>query len=940
MKRLHLLLSVFYLLGPVSLHGAIGSATTGDVVIDTRNWTLSVTTPVNGSVSGAGSYLSATNATLTATPSVGYLLGSWFGDASGSINPLTLLMNADKTVGASFVQDTRDPDQDGLSNYQEILVHLTNPNVADTDGDGVNDGQEITDSSNPKVADSDGDGLNDGSEKTRGTDPLLNDTDGDSYSDSYEVQFASDPRSNTSLPTYTLTLTNNGTATGGTFSKAGTLAHDTNATLTATPSPGYLFGSWFGDASGSTSPTILLMNSNKTAGASFVQDTRDPDQDGLSNYQEILVHLTNPNVADTDGDSYSDSYEVQFASDPRSNTSLPTYTLTLTNNGTATGGTFSKAGTLAHDTNATLTATPSPGYLFGSWFGDASGSTNPTILLMNSNKTVGASFVQDTRDPDQDGLSNYQEILVHLTNPNVADTDSDGLNDGQEISDGTKPLVVDSDGDGLSDGWEVGVGRYSIVPGGFTWETARADARNRGGDLASFAAARQWNVALAGFGANAFDAYTGLWLGASDAAAEGSWVWVSGTPVSFQVWASSRPNVTVDNSTDYLEVSGGAGAELGKWYDRSSATVRDGYVLELGYTTNPAVADADQDGLNDSQEQAARTHPGVADTDGDGLSDGEEVNLSGTDPLKSDTGGTGTPDPEKDNDGDGLNNITEIRQFATDPRKADSDGDGLRDDFELGFGRFALVTERLTWSQARAAAVARGGHLGTFTTAVEYERMRSAIGQSALDALDGAWVGASDEVTDGNWQWISSEAAGSFTIPWGVGRPGTIAGNTLDYAEISGGEGAEPWKWYDRSSTTTRSAYIVEYGYPTDPLIADTDGDGILDGPETLAGLLPTVADMDGDGWLDEAEEDFGGDPRKAGRGPMFQCELSRSSGGSQWILRFPAAKGTLHRIQASADLVSWQTLESNISGAGRVIARAYTISSNQPMRYYRVLKD
>jgi hypothetical protein len=166
--------------------GSLGNAATTNISFDTRNWTLSFTTPVNGSVSGAGSYLSATNATLTATPSVGYLFGSWSGDATGSTNPLTILMDSDKTVGANFVEDTRDPDADGLTNYQEIIVLLTDPNLPDTDDDGVNDNQEVTDATNPIATDSDSDGLSDGEEKARGTNPLSGDSDGDGLGDLQE----------------------------------------------------------------------------------------------------------------------------------------------------------------------------------------------------------------------------------------------------------------------------------------------------------------------------------------------------------------------------------------------------------------------------------------------------------------------------------------------------------------------------------------------------------------------------------------------------------------------------------------------------------------------------------------------------------------------------------------------------------------------------------
>ncbi|MBR9911261.1 MAG: hypothetical protein GYB33_13010 [Gammaproteobacteria bacterium] len=65
-------------------------------------------------------------------------------------------------------------------------------------------------------------------------------------------------------------------------------------------------------------------------------------------------------------------------------------------------------------------------------------------------------------DQDNDGLSALEEYNLG-TNPLRADTDGDGINDGEEVvagADGyiTNPLLADSDGDGLSDGVEVAVG--------------------------------------------------------------------------------------------------------------------------------------------------------------------------------------------------------------------------------------------------------------------------------------------------------------------------------------------------------------------------------------------------------------------------------------------------------------------------------------------------
>ena len=64
----------------------------------------------------------------------------------------------------------------------------------------------------------------------------------------------------------------------------------------------------------------------------------------------------------------------------------------------------------------------------------------------------------DDADDDGDGLTNAEEVDPG-TDPNLADTDEDGLTDGQEVLEiGTLPLTADSDGDGVLDGDEVAQG--------------------------------------------------------------------------------------------------------------------------------------------------------------------------------------------------------------------------------------------------------------------------------------------------------------------------------------------------------------------------------------------------------------------------------------------------------------------------------------------------
>jgi hypothetical protein len=59
-------------------------------------------------------------------------------------------------------------------------------------------------------------------------------------------------------------------------------------------------------------------------------------------------------------------------------------------------------------------------------------------------------------DTDSDGLNDGNEINVHGSNPTLSDTDNDGLNDGQEVNQyGTEVTNSDSDDDGFTDGQEI-----------------------------------------------------------------------------------------------------------------------------------------------------------------------------------------------------------------------------------------------------------------------------------------------------------------------------------------------------------------------------------------------------------------------------------------------------------------------------------------------------
>ena len=93
------------------------------------------------------------------------------------------------------------------------------------------------------------------------------------------------------------------------------------------------------------------------------------------------------------------------------------------------------------------------------------------------------------------------------------------------------------------------------------------------------------------------------------------------------------------------------------------------YAADLA-TLGDGDAEADADGLSDTDEQTEGTDPLDADSDDDGLDDGAEA-AEGASPTNADT------------DGDTLSDGDEVNTHGTNPASADTDEDGYADNAEL-----------------------------------------------------------------------------------------------------------------------------------------------------------------------------------------------------------------------------------------------------------------
>ncbi len=133
--------------------------------------------------------------------------------------------------------------------------------------------------------------------------------------------------------------------------------------------------------------------------------------------------------------------------------SAPTaYTLTTTVNPSGSGSVTRNPNysSYASGTGVTVTANPGSGYIFSSWSGAATGSTNPITVTMNSNKTLTANFtaasVGPTISAPSSASSSFQVNLSYAWPSSHATTDRYELEASYYQSSGYSLVVAGANG--------------------------------------------------------------------------------------------------------------------------------------------------------------------------------------------------------------------------------------------------------------------------------------------------------------------------------------------------------------------------------------------------------------------------------------------------------------------------------------------------------------
>ena len=746
------------------------------------------------------------------------------------------------------------PDGDGADNLREYQ-HGTDPCLADdADGDGLTDTWELTYScmqanTVDNLADYDSDTLNNQTEYSLGSNPCLADTDGDGMDDGWEVANSAcvDPLVEDSL------LNPDGDA----YTNLQEYQGSTDPCVDDCT-----------DGDGDGYGPGCLVGADCNDGDQNVWDTCDTCQDDdTDTYYELCnqyVGIDGPDCNDADINNWT-----------------------------------SCATCLDSDTDTWFTGCDAYITITGVDCQDANSVVYPNAAELCDdidNQCPGDSgygTIDENCDTDGDGLpdtwENTYSCMMADTVDNLADYDSDELNNADEYAEGTDPCDADTDHDGMPDGWEVTYGLNPRTPSGpetavhsvaygapecstgaapCVVPTTLINSRNQlDNGAGNNAEPNQPNTLIA---SPCADGTSGWYL--ADESLEAFTVTDLSNAARFQTGDTVRVDATVwcygPAPDDMLYVYqtdsasavswnyvGSAGCSVSGAAEVLSVTFTLGDTvgvqgIRVAFTYDSPAASCDEGDYNDRDDLALTLI--LEDADADDLSDLQEY-LNGTDPTNPDTDADTMPDvwevanlacvnPLVDDsllnpDGDGADNLREY-QHGTDPCLADdTDGDGMPDAWEaLQPCLNPLVPDDLADGDTDGLNNLAEYGLGT----------NPCDSDSDADGMPDSWennypcvdILTSDSLFDGDTDGLTNLS--EYTLGTNPCDSDSDDDGLTDGAEVS--------------------------TYLTDPLLPDTDGDTMPDGWEVSHSLNPLAndadADADGDGLANLLEYQLGTDPQ------------------------------------------------------------------------------
>jgi uncharacterized repeat protein (TIGR02543 family) len=462
-----------------------------------NTYSLTVTTVGSGSVSRNQSapYHYGDVVLLTATPAAGWTFSAWSGGLTGSTNPASITITSNMAVTATFTQ-----------NVYTLTINIVGSGSVNRNNTGsyhYGDAVELT-----AVPSAGWSFIGWSGDLSGSTNPETITMTGNK---AVTATFTQD--------VYTLTVTTVGSGTVN-LNNSGPYYYGDIVELTAVSSTGWSFDHWDGDLSGSANPTTILINGDKTVTATFTQNVYtltlatvgsgsvNLNSTGPYYYGDVVQLTAVPTVGwsldhwSGDLSGSTNPATITMASD-KSVTAVFTqnqYTLDITIAGSGSVTKVPDQATYTYGTSVQLTATAETGWTFAGWSGDLSGTQSPVDLVMDDNKIVTATFIQNeytldvsivgsgsvTKAPDQ--LTYHLNDVVQLTATPLAGWSFSGWSGnltgstnpasititGNMVVNATFTLHGDVDGDGDVDSYDLSILQraYGSTPEKPNWNSS------------------------------------------------------------------------------------------------------------------------------------------------------------------------------------------------------------------------------------------------------------------------------------------------------------------------------------------------------------------------------------------------------------------------------------------------------------------------------------
>ena len=138
---------------------------------------------------------------------------------------------------------------------------------------------------------------------------------------------------------------------------------------------------------------------------------------------------------------------------------------------------------------------------------------------------------------------------------------------------------------------------------------------------------------------------------------------------------------------------------------------------------------------------------------------------------------------------------------------------------------YQIIEGSFTWHEAKTDAEARGGHLATITSEAEQQKI-VVLTNDTNNQNKHFWLGATDEQSEENWEWITGESWNYENWDSGGGAQGRGENVLSHHGPLNG-------KWND---VDANHEFVDGYILETQ---SDTDGDGFSDKLEATNGYDP-----------------------------------------------------------------------------------------------------